>query len=135
MKLPDVIKSTVKEGKIGVSQGYIFAANLDNPGLMETFQSVLEAPMTNVALENKLTSYTKKKRDTNSVKAKPFAGFYQSIKNVKATVEKEKDNVQQSDLEQLLSELRALTELVESIKGARATDAAPVPTRPSKQLS
>jgi hypothetical protein len=36
---------------------YLFAANLDNPGLMETFQSVLEMPLTNVALENKLVSY------------------------------------------------------------------------------
>ena len=94
LKLPDVIKTAAKEGKIGVSQGYIFAANLDNPGLMETFQSVLETPITNVALENKLASYKKKKRDTSSAKAKPFTGFYQSIKNVRATVEKEKDNLQ-----------------------------------------
>ena len=87
LKLPDVIKSAVKEGKIGVSQGYVFAANLDNPGLMETFNSVLETP-TNPALENNLASYKKKKQNTSSVKSKPFAGFYQSLKYVRATVEK-----------------------------------------------
>jgi hypothetical protein len=41
LKLPGEILTAVKEGKITVSQGYIFAANLDNPGLMETFNAAL----------------------------------------------------------------------------------------------
>jgi hypothetical protein len=32
------------------SQGYIFAANLENPGLMTVFESVLENPVTNKRL-------------------------------------------------------------------------------------
>ena len=39
LKLPEDIKSAVKQGALPLSQGYIFAANLDNPGLMETVRS------------------------------------------------------------------------------------------------
>jgi hypothetical protein len=34
LKLPEEIQTAVKEGTINVSQGYIFAANLDSPALM-----------------------------------------------------------------------------------------------------
>ena len=35
MKLPEELQNALREGGIGVSQGYIFAANLDHPYLMD----------------------------------------------------------------------------------------------------
>ena len=127
LKLPEEIKSAVKEGKIGVSQGYIFAANLDNPGLMETFKSILEKPVTNASLESKLASFTKKKRDLSGMKAKPFEKFYLSMKSVKSQVKKNSDRFQKSDLEKLLTELHTLTALLEQIKGGAASQTVSVP--------
>jgi ParB-like chromosome segregation protein Spo0J len=121
LKLPEEIKSAVKDGTIGVSQGYIFAANLDNPGLMETFKSILEKPVINASLESKLASFTKKKRDLSGMKPKPFEKFYLSMKSVKSQVKKNSDRFQKSDLEKLLTDLRALTALLEQIKEEAAS--------------
>ena len=46
LTLPPSIRTAVKEGKISLSQGYLFAANLNNPKLPEIFQSVLNQPVT-----------------------------------------------------------------------------------------
>ena len=46
LTLPPSIRTAVKEGKISLSQGYLFAANLNNPKLPEIFQSVLNHPVT-----------------------------------------------------------------------------------------
>jgi hypothetical protein len=45
LKLPEEIKSAVKEGKIGVSQGYIFAANLDNPASWKPSSRFSKSPL------------------------------------------------------------------------------------------
>ncbi|MCX5854734.1 MAG: hypothetical protein NTZ24_09260, partial [Deltaproteobacteria bacterium] len=127
LKLPAEIKAAVKDGTIGVSQGYIFAANLDNPGLMETFKSILEKPVTNASLESKLDSFTKKKRDLSGMKSKPFEKFYLSMKSVKTQVKKNSARFQKSDLEKLLTELHALTALLEQIKGGVASQDVSVP--------
>jgi hypothetical protein len=44
LKLPAEFQSALKEGTLPVSQGYIFASNLDNPSLMKIFNDVLEKP-------------------------------------------------------------------------------------------
>jgi hypothetical protein len=41
LKLPEEIQNTLREGKLGVSQGYIFAANLDHPCLMDIFHEAI----------------------------------------------------------------------------------------------
>ena len=38
LKLPEEIQNALREGKLGVSQGYIFAANLNHPCLMDICQ-------------------------------------------------------------------------------------------------
>ena len=54
LTLPTPFQAAVKEGKIGLSQGYLFAANLDldNRKLYEIFQAILEKPVTYDELKN-----------------------------------------------------------------------------------
>jgi ParB-like chromosome segregation protein Spo0J len=113
LKLPGEILTAVKEGQITVSQGYIFAANLDNPGLTETFNAAITTPMTNAALENKLAAFKKVTRSLSGMKPKPFAKFYLSLRSVKTSVTKSAGKYQKSDLEKLLNDLRAMAALVE----------------------
>lgn len=48
--LPPKIHDAVKTGAVPVSQGYILAANLENPGLMTVFEGILADPVTNKRL-------------------------------------------------------------------------------------
>ena len=50
LRLPQKIGDAVKTGAVPVSQGYILAADLENPGLMSVFESILENPVTNKRL-------------------------------------------------------------------------------------
>ena len=54
LKLPEEIQNAVREGMIGVSQGYIFAANIDHPYLMDIFQQAVAEGFTNDGLEKAL---------------------------------------------------------------------------------
>ena len=114
LKLPEEMKSAVRDGRIPVSQGYIFAANLDNSGLMETFDSILLKPMTNAELTNKLASYKKVKRDLSGMKPKPLAKYFQNVRAMKTGLEKGKGPYSPDDLTKLLDNLRALCTVVEA---------------------
>jgi hypothetical protein len=60
LKLPEEIQNALREGKLGVSQGYTFAANLDHPNLMEIFQVAIgEAGFTNAELDPPIESERK----------------------------------------------------------------------------
>jgi len=115
LKLSPDIKAAVKHGTLPLSQGYIFAANLDNPGLMETFNKVLAAPMTNVELEKALAAckLTKKTQAKTKTENKPLVKFNLAIKNIKTSLTASDNSFQQSDLETLRDDLKALTDLVE----------------------
>jgi len=54
LNLPEEIQNALREGVIGVSQRYIFAANLDHPNLMETFEKSVGEGFTNAGLEKEL---------------------------------------------------------------------------------
>ena len=41
-KLPEEIQNAVKTGAVPASPGYLFAKNLDNPGLMDVFRTILK---------------------------------------------------------------------------------------------
>jgi ParB family chromosome partitioning protein len=135
LKLPKEIQDAVKKGLIGVSQGYIFAANLENPGLMEVFNTILEKPVTNAALTSMLKSYTKVKRDLSSMKPKPFAKYYPNLRAMKTAIEKGKGKFARSDLEKLLNDLRTVCALVEQqVQDAPATESS-TESKPSENLA
>jgi len=48
-------------GKLPVSQGYIFAANLGSPDFFKIFDEIMEMPVTNAKLEKMLTACKKAK--------------------------------------------------------------------------
>ena len=54
LKLPEEIQNAVREELIGVSQGYILAANIDHPYLMDIFQQAVADGFTNDGLEKAL---------------------------------------------------------------------------------
>ena len=129
LRLPPPIQAALKEGKIGLSQGYLFAANLNNPKLLEIFAAVLKKPVTYEALKKLLDAPT----ETDGTKATkaPFSGFYSSIKTIRTAFEKGKADYKKPDIEQLISELEAFCVLLKEQAGKIETPAStPVAKEP-----
>ena len=61
LKLVPKIQDVISAGKLSVSQGYLFAANLGNPDFFTIFDEIMETPVTNAKLEKMLTAYKKAK--------------------------------------------------------------------------
>jgi len=61
LKLVPKIQDTIAAGKLSVSQGYLFAANLGSPDFFTIFDEIMETPVTNIKLEKMLTAYKKAK--------------------------------------------------------------------------
>jgi hypothetical protein len=68
------------EGEIGVSQGYLFAANLENPGLMTIFESVLANPVTNRRLTELLIKATEGGEARAEEAPAPFNSLHGTIR-------------------------------------------------------
>jgi ParB-like chromosome segregation protein Spo0J len=111
LRLPTEIQNALREGRLNVSQGYIFAANLGHPNLLEIFQAALGEGFTNAGLEKKLKKETKPA--TGGVRKRPFSLYRRSIQSVKSGIEEHVAAFKKSDLEALLSDLQELVALVE----------------------
>jgi ParB family chromosome partitioning protein len=114
LKLSDEIQAALREGKLPVSQGYLFAANLDNPDLVKIFQEVMKKPVTNAKLESRLVEYKKVKRDLSGMKPKPLTKQNTSLRSIKTVITKGAGKYAKADLEKLLNNLRELCTLVEA---------------------
>ncbi|MEI8173891.1 MAG: ParB/RepB/Spo0J family partition protein, partial [Deltaproteobacteria bacterium] len=101
LKLSDEIQAALREGKLPVSQGYLFAANLDNPDLVKIFQEVMKKPVTNAKLESRLTEYKKVKRDLSGMKPKPLTKQNTSLRSIKTVITKGAGKYAKADLEKL----------------------------------
>jgi len=127
LNLPPEIRDALSLGKINVSQGYIFAEELDNPGLMRVFVSLQETPLTNEALKRRLVEARRAAAgQAAAVKGDTVAGYRRSFKNVRMSLQQQKGQltIQQADV--ILSDLKELVALVEQLKAA-AVLAAPDP--------
>jgi ParB family chromosome partitioning protein len=111
LNLPEEIQNALREGLIGVSQGYIFAANLGHPLLMEIFQKAVGEGFTNAGLEKELKKGLKPA--TTTVRKKAFSRYRGSVQSVRSGIEEQTDAFRKSDLEALLDDLRELVALVE----------------------
>jgi len=130
LNLPPEIRDALSLGKINVSQGYIFAEELDNPGLMSIFTSLLEKPLTNEALKRRLVEARRAAAgQAAAVKGDTVAGYRRSFKNVRVSLQMQKGQltIQQADV--ILSDLKELVALVEQLK-AEAVLAVPDPGAP-----
>jgi ParB family transcriptional regulator, chromosome partitioning protein len=104
LKLPEGIKKAVSEGILPVSQGYIFAANLDCPDSSKIFEEVVKKPVTNAVLSNMLTAWKKKKPD--HTKPKTLVQQIKSISASKKAIVEGGKIYKQSDLERLRDTLK-----------------------------
>jgi hypothetical protein len=59
LKLVPKIQDEIVSGKLPVSQGYLFAANLASPDFYTIFNEIIVKPVTNAKLERMLTEYKK----------------------------------------------------------------------------
>jgi ParB family transcriptional regulator, chromosome partitioning protein len=128
LKLSPEIQSAIQAGNLPVSQGYLFAANLDNPDLMQIFTDIIKTPVTNTTLERMLTAYKKVKPDSSSTKPKPMKKQVASLISIKTDIEKGAGTYTKPDLETLLDELRTFCALVEEqVQTAPQGNAKPKP--------
>jgi ParB family chromosome partitioning protein len=125
LKLSDEIQAALREGKLPVSQGYLFAANLDNPDLVKIFNEVMKKPVTNAKLESRLVEYKKVKRDLSGMKPKPLTKQNTSLRSIKTVITKGAGKYAKADLEKLLANLRELCTLVEEQVQAVDSGSAP----------
>ena len=122
LKLSDEIQAAIRQGNLPVSQGYLFAANLDCPDLKKIFDNIINKPVTNDTLEGMLTEYKKVKRDLSGMKPKPLTKQYASLRSIKTVIQRGAGKYVKEDLNKLLNQLQALCALVEEQMQAAPQD-------------
>ncbi len=124
LKLPAVIQSALKEGTLPVSQGYVFAANLDNPSLVKIFNDVLEKPVTNDQLKMKFVAAAQTGKAKAAWSPQPIKNLRAKVKSVQAMLEIGVAEVAVSEMTDLLADLQSLTQLVQAELDRQANKAA-----------
>ena len=113
LKLPDEIQTAVSTGNLPVSQGYLFAANLECPDRDKIFQAIMKTPVTNATLNNLLTAYKKVKPTPGVTKPLPMKKQIESLRSFESHIEVGFAKYTRPDLETLRDELRTFLALVE----------------------
>ncbi|MCX5810715.1 MAG: ParB/RepB/Spo0J family partition protein [Proteobacteria bacterium] len=113
LKLPDEIQTAVSTGNLPVSQGYLFAANLECPDRDKIFEAIMKAPVTNATLNNLLTAYKKVKPAPGVTRLIPMKKQIESLRSVESRIEMGIAKYTKPDLVTLLDELRVFCALVE----------------------
>ena len=113
LKLSPEIQTAISEGTLPVSQGYLFAANLDCPGFPQIFEDIMIKPVTYRTLEKLLTAYKKVKPAPGKTKPLPMTKQIDSLRSVESRIEMGFAAYTRPDLEKLLDELRTFSALVE----------------------
>jgi hypothetical protein len=113
LKLSPEIQAEIRSGNLPVSQGYLFAANLDCPDLMKIFADILKTPVTYVALEKMLTAYKKVKPGPVNAKPVPVKKYVANLATMKTGIEKDLLTYKREDLEKLLHELSVFYDFIQ----------------------
>jgi len=114
---------------LSVSQGYIFASNLDCPDRDKIFEAIIKTPVTNSALNNLLTAYKKVKQEPGAAKPLPMKKQIESLRSVESRIETGFAIYTKPDLQTLVDELRTFLALVE-MRIPIAPDPAPEKKKP-----
>ncbi len=130
LKNPDEIQAAIQQGTLQVSQGYLFAANLDCPNLMQIFTDIMKTPVTNATLNNLLIAYKKVKPDSGDTKPPPMTKQIAVLRSFRSYMEMNTVQYMKPDLEILLDDLRTFCALVEE---RVQTAPEPVPEKPVKK--
>ena len=134
LRLPNEISDAVKTGAIPVSQGYILAANLNNPGLMTVFESILENPVTNKRLTELLKKATQTDTDTPTEAPSPFQSVYTAGETLTKHLEDGKVRYDLVELENLRLFFLSVIEVIDRAKAGGGTAKEPEPP-PGKKKS
>jgi hypothetical protein len=107
------IQEAVAAGTMPVSQGYIFAANIENPDFLTIFDAIMETPVNNTKLQQMLTEYKKIKPEPASQKLMPIKKRIAVLQNAKSYFEKNTGMYAKSDIQTFLDELKVLLSFME----------------------
>jgi hypothetical protein len=113
LKLVPKIQDVISNGKLPVSQGYLFAANLGSPDFFTIFDEIMETPVTNAVLEKKLTAYKRRKPESTDPKPIPMKIKVASIDAAKTYFEKKTGMYTKNDLQTLAEELKTFLASIE----------------------
>jgi hypothetical protein len=113
LKNPDEIRTAISEGTLPVSQGYLFASNLDCPDLMQIFTDIMKTPVTNATLNNLLTAYKKAKPKSDDTKPPPMTKQIAVLRSFRSYMEMNTVQYMKPDLEILIEDLRTFLALAE----------------------
>jgi ParB family chromosome partitioning protein len=115
LKLSDEMQTAIREGKLSVSQGYIFSSHLDYPDLKKVFDSVITQPVTNSTLERLLARNTEPpKKPAHPTLARQKT----SVKNIRTAIEENAGKYTKEELEELFHDLCVLCDYVQQQAGA-----------------
>ena len=145
--LPPEAREAVRMKKLTVSQGYIFADNVANPGFAEILAEALNGNMSNETLLKRFKEYGKPKVGRP---AQPVAVCSRSLNDIRKVIEENGPGMTAEDLFNLLEEIKSVGELVANLKAeVEAAVAAgsgtgegdsgqgtetPVPAKPKKKI-
>ena len=113
LKNPLEIQTAIQQGSLPVSQGYLFAANLECPDRDKIFEAVMKTPVTNATLNNLLTAYKKVKPVPGVTRLIPMTKQIASLRSFESGIETGIAKYTRPDLVTLLDELRTFCVFVE----------------------
>jgi ParB family chromosome partitioning protein len=123
--LPSKIRDAVKTGVVPVSQGYILAANLENPGLMTVFEGILADPVTNKRLTELLKKAAEDAAAPPAEAPSPFRSVYTVGETLTNRLLDGKVRYDINELENLHLYFLSVIEVIEKAKAGGGTAKAP----------
>jgi ParB/RepB/Spo0J family partition protein len=134
LMLPPKIRDAVKTGAVPVSQGYILAANLENPGLMTLFGEILENPVTNKRLTELLAKAAQADTPPPAEPPSPFQSVYAAGGTLTRRLEDGKVRYDLAELENLRLFFLSVIEVIEKAKAGGGTAKEPDPPPAKKKI-
>ena len=130
LKLSPEIQAEIRSVNLPVSQGYLFAANLECPDRTKIVKAVMKTPVTNATLNNLLTTWRKVKPLPCVAKPLPMKKQIASLRSFESHIEMGFAKYTRPELVTLLDELRTFMALVE-LRIPIAPE--PAPEKPGKK--
>ncbi len=126
LRLPNEVKKGLSEGKITLSQGYVFASNLEHPRLEEIYQKAAEGKFTKDSLVSEFKKADKKPAKKDG-KGGGIPHMLKFVSNVSAQLDKATKDIENADMllsaeeeEQFASKVKQLIKQIEGLAEAVA---------------
>jgi hypothetical protein len=107
------MRTAVSDGTLPVSQGYLFAANLDCPDCDKVFETITKTPVTYLALEKLLTAWKQPKPEPSDPKPVTVAKQITTLKSWETAIQQNLGAYKKADLQKLLDQLQELALFVQ----------------------